>query len=107
MAIGSNLFGLSPEAKTSVLKRISAVAAPDTTLEREPEWVRRLNDRAARFLRLAQESALDVGGLVAAAIVPIITGGSIRAARLAQAMFNRGVNVQPILYPAVPEGAAG
>jgi 8-amino-7-oxononanoate synthase len=38
--------------------------------------------------------------------VPIITGSSIRAARLAQAMFERGVNVQPILYPAVPEGSA-
>ncbi len=38
--------------------------------------------------------------------MPIITGGSIRAARLAQAMFRRGVNVQPILYPAVPERAA-
>ena len=29
-----------------------------------------------------------------------------RAARLSQALFERGVNVQPILYPAVPERAA-
>ena len=38
--------------------------------------------------------------------MPIITGSSIRAGRLAEAMFRRGINVQPILYPAVPERAA-
>jgi 8-amino-7-oxononanoate synthase len=36
----------------------------------------------------------------------VITGSSIAAARLAQALFARGINVQPILYPAVPERAA-
>ena len=72
----------------------------------EPERVRRLNERAALFLRLARDGGLDVGGSVGAAIVPIITGSSIRAGRLAQALFARGINVQPILYPAVPERAA-
>jgi 8-amino-7-oxononanoate synthase len=38
--------------------------------------------------------------------VPIITGGSIRAGRLSEALFRRGLNVQPILYPAVPEPLA-
>ena len=38
--------------------------------------------------------------------MPIITGSSITAARLSQALFDRGVNVQPILYPAVPEPLA-
>jgi len=68
--------------------------------------VRRLNDRAALFLRLAREGGLDVGGSIGASIVPIVTGSSIRAGRLAQALFRRGVNVQPILYPAVPERGA-
>jgi 8-amino-7-oxononanoate synthase len=75
-------------------------------LEGEPERVRRLNERAALFLRLAREAGLDTGGSIGAAIVPIITGSSIRAARLAQALFRRAINVQPILYPAVPERAA-
>jgi 8-amino-7-oxononanoate synthase len=57
-------------------------------------------------LRLAREGGLDVGGSIGASIVPIITGSSINAGRLAQAMFQRGINVQPILYPAVPERAA-
>jgi 7-keto-8-aminopelargonate synthetase-like enzyme len=83
----------------------AALAAIDI-LEHEPERVRRLNDRSALFLRLAREGGLDVGGSVGAAIVPIITGSSIGAARLSQALFRRGINVQPILYPAVPERAA-
>ncbi|MGC2411813.1 MAG: aminotransferase class I/II-fold pyridoxal phosphate-dependent enzyme [Stellaceae bacterium] len=83
----------------------AALAAIDI-LEHEPERARRLNDRAALFLRLAREGGLDVGGSVGAAIVPIITGSSIGAARLSQALFRRGINVQPILYPAVPERAA-
>jgi 8-amino-7-oxononanoate synthase len=57
-------------------------------------------------LKLARHSGLDVGSSIGASIVPVITGSSIRAGRLAQAMFRRGVNVQPILYPAVPERAA-
>ncbi len=91
--------GMAPPAAAA------ALAALDL-LQREPERVRRLNERAALFLRLAREGGLDVGGSVGASIVPVITGSSIRAGRLAQAMFARGVNVQPILYPAVPERAA-
>ena len=68
--------------------------------------MRRLNDAAGLFLRLARTAGLDVGSSIGASIVPVITGSSIRAGRLAQAMFQRGVNVQPILYPAVPERAA-
>lgn len=91
--------GMAPPAAAAALAALGI-------LEREPERVRRLNERAALFLQLARAGGLDVGGSIGAAIVPIITGGSIRAGRLAQAMFGRGVNVQPILYPAVPERAA-
>ena len=84
----------------------AAALAAAKILEQEPERVQRLNERAGLFLQLAREAGLDTGGSIGAAIVPVITGSSIRAARLAQAMFGRGVNVQPILYPAVPEGAA-
>jgi 8-amino-7-oxononanoate synthase len=91
--------GMAPPAAAAALAALEL-------LEREPERVERLNERAALFLRLARDGGLDVGGSIGASIVPIITGGSIRAGRLAQAMFERGVNVQPILYPAVPERAA-
>jgi 8-amino-7-oxononanoate synthase len=84
----------------------AAALAALEVLQREPERVRRLNDRAALFLRLARDGGLNVGGSIGASIVPVITGSSIHAGRLAQAMFRRGINVQPILYPAVPERAA-
>jgi len=91
--------GMAPPAAAAALAAVEI-------LEREPERVGRLNQRAGLFLKLARAGGLDVGGSVGAAIVPVITGSSIAAARLAQALFARGVNVQPILYPAVPERAA-
>jgi 8-amino-7-oxononanoate synthase len=91
--------GMAPPAAAAALAALEL-------LEREPQRVRQVNERGALFLRLAREGGLDVGGSIGASIVPVITGGSIRAGRLAQAMFQRGVNVQPILYPAVPERAA-
>ena len=77
----------------------AAALAAVEILEREPERVRRLNERGALFLKLARDGGLNVGGSIGAAIVPVITGSSIRAGKLAQALFRRGLNVQPILYP--------
>ena len=91
--------GIAPPAAAAALAAVEI-------LEREPERVRRLNERAALFLQLARDGGLDVAGSIGAAIVPIITGSSIAAARLSQALFRRAINVQPILYPAVPERAA-
>jgi 7-keto-8-aminopelargonate synthetase-like enzyme len=39
-------------------------------------------------------------------VVPVILGNSMRCLQLSQALFTRGINVQPILYPAVEEKAA-
>jgi len=36
----------------------------------------------------------------------VITGSSFKAGRLSSALFERGINAQPILYPAVPEQSA-
>jgi 8-amino-7-oxononanoate synthase len=91
--------GMAPAAAAAALAALNI-------LEEEPERVRRINARAGLFLKLAREGGLDVGSSIGAAIVPIITGSSIRAGRLAHALFERGINVQPILYPAVPERAA-
>jgi 8-amino-7-oxononanoate synthase len=91
--------GMAPPSAAAALAALEL-------LRREPERVRRVNDRAGLFLQLAREGGLNVGRSIGASIVPVITGSSIRAARLAQALFERGINVQPILYPAVPERAA-
>jgi 7-keto-8-aminopelargonate synthetase-like enzyme len=39
-------------------------------------------------------------------VVPIILGNSVHCLQLSRALGRRGINVQPILYPAVEEKAA-
>jgi len=91
--------GLAPPLAASALTAIDIMRA-------EPERVARLSHNGARFLAQAKAAGLDTGSSIGTAIIPVITGSSIKAARLAEAMFSAGVNVQPILYPAVPERAA-
>jgi len=75
-------------------------------LQQEPERVTRLQELGRIFLELARAADIDTGTSCGLAVIPAITGSSIRAARLAAALFKRGINVQPILYPAVPEKSA-
>ena len=75
-------------------------------LEKEPERVAQLKARGQQFIRLAQEKGLNVGSSAGLSVIPIITGSSAMAGRLANACFERGINVQPIFYPAVQEGMA-
>lgn len=86
-----------------------AVAAAHAALDimrREPERVARLQDRGRRFLEGAREAGVDVGCSTGLGVVPAVMGSSIKAARLANDLMERGINVQPILYPAVEEKAA-
>ena len=83
----------------------AAIAALDV-MAAEPERVARLNRNSLRFLEGARAAGLDVGPSEGVAIVPVITGSSIKAARLSQALAKRGINVQPILHPAVAERSA-
>jgi 8-amino-7-oxononanoate synthase len=91
--------GMSPPVAGAALAALRLMQA-------EPERVQRLAANAAYFLACAKTAGLDTGPSVGAGIVPIITGSSIRAARTADALFKAGINVQPIIYPAVPERAA-
>ena len=84
----------------------AAALAALRILRQEPERVAALAHNAAFFLARAREAGLDTGSSVGAAIVPIMTGSSIRAARAADHLFQAGINVQPIMYPAVQERAA-
>jgi 8-amino-7-oxononanoate synthase len=72
----------------------------------EPERVVRLRERADFFLGLARNSGIDTGLAQGYAVVPAIIGSSIKAAKCSQALFDQGINVQPIIYPAVEERAA-
>jgi 7-keto-8-aminopelargonate synthetase-like enzyme len=65
-----------------------------------------LQARGHLFLELARKAGIDTGTSSGNAVVPAIIGSSIRAARLSHALHARGINVQPILHPAVPERSA-
>ncbi len=72
----------------------------------EPERVARLQENGQMFLKMAKESGIDVGTSQGFAIVPAITGSSLKAAKLSNRLFDSAINVQPIVYPAVEEKAA-
>ncbi len=91
--------GISPPLAASALAALKI-------LDEEPQRVKQLKDRGQQFLELAQQHGLNIGSSAGLSVIPIITGGSANAGRLANAMFKRGINVQPIFYPAVQEGMA-
>jgi 7-keto-8-aminopelargonate synthetase-like enzyme len=74
--------------------------------QREPERVERLQANARLFLTLAKQRGLSTGMSNNTPVVPIITGNSLHALMLSRAMFERGISVLPILYPAVEEEKA-
>lgn len=83
----------------------AALAALECMLE-EPQRVASLQQRGRQFRDEAQAAGLDVGSSAGLAVVPAITGSSARAVKISLALFERGINVMPILYPAVPERTA-
>lgn len=72
-------------------------------LKQRPELVAQLQANAKLFLDLAKKAGLDTGMAQGTAIIPILTGHSMKALKLSEALFNNGINAQPIMYPAVPE----
>jgi 8-amino-7-oxononanoate synthase len=91
--------GLAPPSAAAALAAL-------TVLQREPRRVARLRDLAALFLELARERGLDTGLTAGTPVVPVIVGSSVKALGLSRALFDRGINVQPILSPAVPARSA-
>ena len=55
---------------------------------------------------MANDAGLDTGYSEGYAVIPVILGSSILSAKLSNSLFARGINVQPIIYPAVEERAA-
>lgn len=72
----------------------------------EPERLVGLRERASYFLEQARAKGIDTGLSQGYAVVPAIIGSSLKATKLSQRLFEQGVNVQPIIHPAVEERAA-
>jgi 8-amino-7-oxononanoate synthase len=75
-------------------------------MREEPQRVRALQERCTLFKAAADAAGIDTGSSMGFAILPAITGSSVQAVKLSEALMERGIHVQPILYPAVPEKTA-
>ncbi|MDR3109286.1 MAG: aminotransferase class I/II-fold pyridoxal phosphate-dependent enzyme [Planctomycetaceae bacterium] len=91
--------GITPQNAAAALAALEL-------LKREPQRVERLRENAALFLTLAKEKQLNTGVSKDSAVIPVIIGNSMKSLKLSRALFLRGINVQPILHPAVEEKAA-
>ncbi len=91
--------GLSP------VLAASAITALDL-LESEPARVCNLRDRSEQFSNGCRAKGLDIGRSMGYAVAPIMIGSSTKATKLSNRLFEEGINVQPIIYPAVEESAA-
>ncbi len=92
--------GLTPANTVAALAALELMA-------REPQHVARLQANARLFYRLCQEQGLDNGPAAGdSAVIPVVVGNSFHALLLSDALMKRGINVQPILYPAVADNAS-
>ncbi len=91
--------GISPSNAAAALAAIQRV-------KDDPACVRKCQTNARLFLKLARQRGLNTGLGNNTPVVPVITGSSAVALQLCAKMAGRGVNVMPILYPAVEESAA-
>lgn len=91
--------GLAPALAAAACKAIDLMA-------QEPERVAKVQGNGGYFLRAANQIGLDTGVSQGHAIVPVMLGDSIKATVIADRAARKGVNVLPIIYPAVPEKSA-
>jgi 8-amino-7-oxononanoate synthase len=84
----------------------AAALAALRKLQAEPERVERLRERARLFLQLSHLGGLDTGLSGGSPVIPVILGSSVTAVMASHLLAQRGVNVQPIVHPAVQEGGA-
>lgn len=108
-ALVEHLKFLAPGFLYSVGMPPSVAAASLAALKRMhevPDRVQQLQARGLSFLKKARAAGIDTGTSEGLAVVPTIIGSSLKATRLSAQLFEQGINVQPILYPAVPEKSA-
>ncbi|MCB9668143.1 MAG: aminotransferase class I/II-fold pyridoxal phosphate-dependent enzyme [Alphaproteobacteria bacterium] len=92
--------GITPANGTAALSSLSVML-------KEPWRVEKLQANAQHFHDELVKRGIDTGPAKGgSAVVPAITGNSLHALLLSQRLNRAGVNVQPIVYPAVADDAA-
>ena len=84
----------------------AAALAALELLRDEPQRIVRLRDLSRLFLERARAGGLNTGLSRNTPIIPVIVGDSRRCGLLAQALYQRGINIQPIIFPAVENSAS-
>jgi 8-amino-7-oxononanoate synthase len=84
----------------------AAALASLRILRAEPWRVETLRARGRLFLECARARGLNTGLSQGFNIVPLITGSSLAAVKLSNALFDEGISVYPIVAPAVEERTA-
>ncbi|MFD6356585.1 type I polyketide synthase [Nocardia tengchongensis] len=72
----------------------------------EPALLSQLRESSRLFLTLAKEAGIDTGDSHDTPVIPCIVGDSMKTLALSNTLLCRGINANPILYPAVPEDKA-
>ena len=91
--------GMTPANAAAALAALRLMRA-------EPEALVALQRNGELFLALARAAGIDTGDSEGTPIIPCIVSDSLKTLRLSTALLRRGINVNPILYPAVPEELA-
>ncbi len=91
--------GISPANTAAALAALQLV-------QQQPDRVARLQARSQFFLTLAQQQGFNTGMSRHSPVIPLIVGEPHKAVKLSRALLQRGINVQPMVYPAVPYHAA-
>ncbi len=91
--------GISPPLAAASLKALEI-------MQEEPARVEKLRHNAMFFLKLAQDYGFNVGSSEGFVVIPLIVGNSRKAVVASNKLFSRGINVQPIIHPAVEDKAA-
>lgn len=84
----------------------AAALAALKLLEREPQRCEKLRQNGKFFKEYAQKNGLNTGLAAETGVIPIIIGNSMKCLKISKYLFDRGINANPILHPAVEEKAA-
>lgn len=91
--------GISPPLAAASLEALRA-------MRQEPERVERLAHNARFFMEKAGKLFPEQAKRFGTAIAPFVIGSSRKAIELSSQLFDMGINVQPIIHPAVEEKAS-
>lgn len=75
-------------------------------MQREPERVAALQRNGTTFVEECHKRGLNSGLSAGYAVGVVLIGDSLRTAKLAERLFERGINTIPVTYPAVPMRSA-